>query len=65
MRQAGVLAGPGGGGCELCGLGVGVSVGFPYEDAGDDEREGGVGDAEQERCGAQPVFGGEVPGQEG
>jgi hypothetical protein len=47
------------------GLGAGVLAGFSYSQAGQSEAEGGVGDAEQERLGAQPGVCGDGSGGPG
>ena len=46
------------------GLEAGVAAGLADRERGQAEAEGGVGDAEEERLGAQPVRGGEVAGGE-
>ncbi len=62
-RQPVVMCGAGGG--VVAGFVAGVGVGLAHRERGQAEAEGGVGEAEVERCGAQAVFGGDPAGGEG
>jgi hypothetical protein len=59
-----VAAGCASGGSEL-GLEVGVSAGLAYQQRGQAKAKAGVGQAEEERLGAQPGPGGDEPGEVG